>query len=185
MTFKVWIDAFIKPSETFAAEKANATAGKGSINFFIAGFMSALISYLIFALFPNQFFSIYGYQPSTLPLPLSDIAGISIVMPVATIVIGIIWTTVIFVASKILGGKGNFTALLYLVSLPLVVFSLISWIPYVGILVMLYLLWLEVIAVRESQELSTGKSIATILIPPIIVVVLVIIAIVLIGATSI
>jgi hypothetical protein len=50
----------------------------------------------------------------------------------------------------------------------------LGWIPLIGFLTLIYALFLEILAVRELQEVSTGRAILAVLLPFFLLLVLVI-----------
>lgn len=161
--FRVWIDSFFKPKETFALEKAKATISKGILNYAIAGLISGIFTFFLLAV-------VQSLMPSIEPTPFG----------IVEIIFNIIWAPVfslfgigvLFVVAKVLDGKGNFTGLYYLASTFAVATAFLTWIPIVGLLVLVYTLYLQYLVLREQQELSSARAIATILIPLIIVAIL-------------
>ena len=158
-----WINAFIKPKETFAKEKANASLSKGFLYYLIAGLISAVILFLAVSFFP-AIYSVYGAQSSSI--------FTVIMIRTVLIVFNIITIGMFFAIAKLLGGKGSFTSLFYLASLYAVPIALISWIPYLVVLAILYAYYLLYLAVKESQELAGGKAVAVTLISIILVILL-------------
>lgn len=165
-----WINAVTKPKETFAAEKANASIGTGAIYYLIGGLISGVIFFII-----NMIFS-----TATGGATVAAVAGVTgiigiIITPILTVIASFIIVGIYFILAKIFGGTGSYSSLFYLMSLYAVPLSIFSQIPILGLLVGLYALYLDFLVIKESQQLSTGKAIAVILIPIIIIAILVII----------
>jgi len=167
-----WINALTKPKETFVAEKANASIGKGVINFLIAGVITGIMTFVI-----GLVFSMLG----SIPVDITSVFSV-VLTPIGTIFWAFVGLGISFIIAKILGGQGSFTSLFYLVSLYAVPIALLSWIPVLNILVILYSLYLFFLALKESLTLSTGKAIAVILIPIVLLGILAVILVVLVGA---
>ena len=120
--------------------------------------------FLAVSFFP-AIYSVYGQEVMKQVIAQSGSIFTIIINPIVTIVTYVIAIGVFFVIAKLLGGKGSFTSLFYLSSLYAVPIALISWIPYLGILAILYWYYLLYLTVKESQELSGGKAAGAILIP--------------------
>jgi len=166
-----WVNTITKPKETFAAEKGNASMGKAAVNYIIAGVISGVIAFLATLIGLSQ----TGSATTTAIGAGLGALGI-IVSPIVTLIGAFIGVGIIWIFAKILGGKGTYTQLFFLVSLfaiPMAVIGLVIVIPAVGsilgLLVGLYTLYLWVIAVQSSQELSTGRAVAAVLIPIILI----------------
>ena len=166
-----WVNTITKPKETFAAEKGNASMGKAAVNYIIAGVISGVIAFLATLIGLSQ----TGSATTTAIGAGLGALGI-IVSPIVTLIGAFIGVGIIWIFAKILGGKGTYTQLFFLVSLfaiPMAVIGLVIVIPAVGsilgLLVGLYTLYLWVMAVQSSQELSTGRAVAAVLIPIILI----------------
>lgn len=179
-----WINAFLKPKETFAAEKSNATLGKGLVNYLIGGLITGLISFIVLTLGGAALAGAAGAA-------VGGVVGVIAIFTTAimTIVVSLIFVGIIFIVAKILGANGSYTQLYYLISLvavPLAILTILSFVPVAGwilnLLVGLYSLYLWVVALQESQGLSTGRAVAAILIPIIVIGIIVAILAVLLGA---
>ena len=163
-----WIEAFIKPQETFTKEKANASFGGAALNLAIAAVISAVLAYL-FNLAMSAF---SGVEPVVLLLPLTIDA---------IIVFEFIYVGVIYVIARLLGGNGGYVTLLYFASLYAPVVALLGSIPLVSILVGLYSIYLFVIAVKESQNISTGRAAVAVFIPLVLLILMIVFAAVLVA----
>ena len=166
-----WINALTKPKETFAAEKANATIGKGVINFLIAGVITGVMIFVLSLVIP-RLGSVPGIAPNIFSVVLT---------PIGTIFWAFVGLGISFILAKILGGQGSFTSLFYLVSLYAVPIALLSWIPLLGFLVALYAVYLFFLALKESLTLSTGKAIAVIIIPLVLIGILIAVVVAIVG----
>ncbi len=162
MTIQLWINAIMKPRETFTAEKNKGTFFRAAVNLVIAAILSAILSYLTRTYFPEALL-FYDVSISPIdPMTILTTHGISLVL--LFIVIGLY-----YLIAKAMGGRGTYTSLLYLVSLYAVPIAALGAIPFIGILFFLYSIYLEYLAIKESQALSTGRTIGVILIPLVII----------------
>lgn len=165
-----WLDALIYPKETFRAEKERASLGEAIKNVGVAG----LIGGVIRGLFVGLEVAFGGVTFLIIAL----ILGI-IILPIVCIIVFLLCSLIYFIFANILGSKGNFTTQTYLISLftaPLIILSLLEFIPSVGwvlgILIILYSLYPLTIALRESHGFSTARAILAWLIPWLIIVLL-------------
>jgi len=178
VNFSLWVDAFLKPKETFQKEKANASIKEGALNILTASFIiSVLLSIVVLILgsitpLPGfQTFAGLGVTGLIIMIFLFFIIG---ELVGSFINVGIIWLTAL-----LLGGKGSFAQQYYLSSLftaPLLVLLIINIIPLIGWLLMLiallYSIYLLYLVVKEVHGLSTGKTVLSILLIPIILLIL-------------
>lgn len=111
-----WINAFLKPKETFAREKQNASYKKAFINLIIAGVIWGIFFVGYMVPLENLFLIILSLGK----LDFTGIINLILLILIGTIFFVIIELTnsiVIFIFAKILGGQGKFEQLLYLFSL--------------------------------------------------------------------
>ena len=148
-----WIGAITNPRETFRNEKLNASFGKGAVNYFIAGLISAILGLLISMTSANA-----GIAAAFGVINL-------IILPIWNVIVGIITVGIIFLFAKLLGGKGSYSSMFYLISLAIVPITvivallsgLVALIPILAILVLLcflilivYAIYIEVLAISIS-----------------------------------
>lgn len=165
--FNKWIGAFTKPKETFAAEKSNADFGQGAIHILIAGVVVGLISGIYTAV-------VTGFAVTF----VIDLIAVIISQFLSWIVLGGIY----FLFAKLFGGKGSFTAQLYLMALyiaPLAILSsIVALIPFAGgfivLILAVYGLYLLTMALKEAHSYSTAKAFLSWFIPLLIIIVVLI-----------
>ncbi|MBT3323459.1 MAG: YIP1 family protein [Anaerolineae bacterium] len=194
---ETWIAAFTKPNEaTFieiAAQKS-ASLGKAFLWAFLAMLMTSFGS-LIGQAFATS--NPMGELADVLPPEFAEIfsAGSGAAIGFGTIICGAPIMAIIGVISfaisvafvqwiaKLFGGTGSYEKLAYAFSAILVPYSVIAAIlailgaiPFVGILtgavnlgLSIYILVLEVQAVKGVNGIDTGKSIASILLPGLVI----------------
>jgi len=183
-----WIGALTNPRETFRNEKINASIGKGAVNFFIAGLISAIFGFLI--------------SMTSASAGLATAVGVMnlVTAPIGNVISGIITIGIIFLFAKVLGGKGSFGSLFYLISLAIVPITvivallsgLLLLLPILAIpiilcflIIFLYAIYIEVIAISISQEIGMGKALLVLILPGIIAFIIAVILILVIGAAFI
>jgi len=162
----LWINAFLKPKETFAAEKNNASFGKAILNLFVAGVIAGVLGAIISLIF-SIFFPIFAFSA------VIYLLAYPILLPIGEI----ITVAIIFVLAKLLGGTGSFKSLLYTFSLFSPALALLGSIPLVSFIAGLYGLYLYFLAVKESQNLSTGRALLATFIIPILVLIIIVIGV--------
>jgi hypothetical protein len=188
-----WIAAFTKPNEgTFAriVAQRGATASKAFLWVFVASLITSFASLIAQAVnLGGQMGLLRQYLPPeiarNLPLGGTPSFGFGTVIcgtPVAAIfaVIGFaIGTALVQWVAKLFGGTGSFEKLAYAFSAITMPYSvvtavllLLGIIPFVGILtglisfaLSIYLIVLEVFAVKAVNRLDTGKSVGAGLLP--------------------
>jgi len=180
--FEKWIKVLIKPKEVFAEEKAYASLGKAIKIVFVAGVIAGIfgiIAHYISLFYYGDFFKTLLSLPEY--LASSFVAGV-IYAPI----IFLIFSGINYLFAKLFKGEGNFTTHTYLIALLyapcMVITSALGIIPFfiipffgglmgslvLGLLVLIYELYLLTLALKEVHQYSTGKAILTWLIPLII-----------------
>ncbi|MDO8625154.1 MAG: YIP1 family protein [Candidatus Diapherotrites archaeon] len=151
--FDTAVNAFVHPTVTFEQELAKATLGKALVKMAVAGLIQGLLLAVVLLLF----LPFLTGASATIAIPLIVVGVV-----LFSVVWGIVWNVLVFLAAKLLGGKGSYTGLLYLTSLYAPLLAILSIIPIVNILVFFYSLYLLFAAIRHSQQLSEGRAIAVI-----------------------
>lgn len=173
------------PASTFRRMlEERTTVTIAAIIVLIAGICSGAGSILM----QNAVMSLFAEFPGFEVVPLSPAASI-----ILSVVIGFIgWVViagVLHVVAKILGGKGVFTEMLVLMgfaALPNVFQAPIGLVVilYGGLtgafialglsgILTIWILILDVLAIREAHKFSTGRAIATLVLPFVVLIVLV------------
>lgn len=169
----LFIEAIRNPKETFAKEKSKGSIGSAVKNYLIAGAIIGIIAFLI-SILENAF------DPGNQEMGTVIVGGIlgAIFLMAILIFIEFLSNIVSFVIAKVLGGKGSFTSLFYLNSLYAPVMYLLSYIPFLGLATSIYGVYLFYLAVKESQELSSGRAIVTTILPVLLIIIILAIAII-------
>jgi hypothetical protein len=186
--FNVMLKAYTRPSTAnfrSLARNPDASVGKAYLWIAIAAVISSIISTLVMQLFPtyrlwdalNQYGGDFGLNIDIPPQSggLAIITSLLCGVPLAAIfgVIGFaIVSGLLHLIAGLLGGKGDYGRLAYMlaaVSVPFsILSSLITPIPYLGclaFLLSLYIIVLEVLAIDGVYQFGVGKAIITLLIP--------------------
>lgn len=183
--FNVWMKAVTKPNEQTYVDLASSATGKTStalLWIFIGFLVNFFFASLVQGAMMRQFFQQFGMNVA----PQSGF-GVSFVSAICGAPIGAVIGVVFFAAStgivqwiaKMFGGKGTFEQLLYVfaaitvpVTLVSSILTLLSAIPYVGacfgilsFAVSIYILVLEVMAVKGVNDFGWGQAAGSLLIP--------------------
>jgi len=182
--FQVWINALTKPNEqtyTDIANSANAKATTAYLWVFISSLVASFLSLIVQgAVLRTQLSQIGDGQLGSgfIGIAITLLCGAPIFAIIGTIVFAI-FTALIQWIAKLFGGKGTNDQLAYAfaaISVPYTlisgIFVLLSAIPFVGlcfrlilVLAGLYILFLEITAVKAVNQLGWGQAAGSVLIP--------------------
>jgi len=189
--FQVWMDALTKPNEqTFAVMAASPDAK--SMTAFLWVFIGSLVSFFLGSLVPSaamrQLVEQYGSNGQFNfggggigERLITAVCGAPIVAVISVVVFAVVVGVVQFLA-KSFGGRGTFDQLAYTfaaISTPFAfvsgVLTLLSAIPYVGlcfsiisVLAGLYVLALQVMAVKGVNQFGWGQAAGAYFLPVIV-----------------
>jgi hypothetical protein len=187
--FQKWINVTTKPgAASFATELETANWGDVWISLLILGVITAVVG-LITSLALHSSLGALSSYPGLSPQMQQAITNIastnagtgSAVASIVTVpIVFFIVLGILFVVAKMFGGQGTFLQQSYAFSLfyvPISVVSrLVGLVPCLGSLVglagFIYSIVLAVFAVSASQRLSTGRSVAVVLLPAAIILLL-------------
>jgi len=198
---ETWISAVTKPNEaTFAriVAQPGATTGKAFLWVFVASLITSFASMLVQAVgFGSRMGGLEQFLPPEvareLPTGMGSSFGIGTVIcgtPVIAIfsVIGFaVGVALVQWVAKLFGGTGTFEKLAYAFSAITVPYSVVAAvlalfgiIPFVGILtglvgfaLSIYVIVLEVLAVKAVNNLDTGKAVGSVLLPGLVILLLI------------
>jgi hypothetical protein len=182
--FSVWKEAVTKPSDqTFAriALSPNAKLTTAFLWIFLSSLVSAFLSSLVQGQAARQMmqsFGIEGLPQATGNTLIAAICGAPIAAIISVVMFALV-TGIVQVLAKMFGGRGTFEQLAYAFAAIATPFSLISGvlallsaIPYVGfcfgivsLLAGLYVLVLEVMAVKGVNQFGWGQALASFFLP--------------------
>ena len=180
--FRTWVSSYFRPVDIFRAEPASTSLWRAVTDAALAGFICGLVLGLILLLLSalvSQGGAAMGPAYAVFIIVIA-----TVLFPIASL----IGSAIYFIAAKLLGGKGSYSAQTFiltsilcgqvLLSLPFsilgmipiagMVFSLISW--AIGV----YALYSIYKAIKEVHQLSGGRAAAVALVPVLIAVVLVV-----------
>lgn len=183
--FQTWMNALTKPNEQTFAEIAASPNAKASTAFLWV-FVGSLVSFFLASLVQGALMSRYlqqsglgGQVKSGIGASLvSIVCGAPIAAAIGVVFFAILVGVVQFLA-KAFGGRGTFDQLAYTLAAITVPFSLISGvltllsaIPFVGLcftivsfLAGIYVLVLEVMAVKGVNQFGWGQAVGSLLLP--------------------
>ncbi|HEY6074549.1 MAG TPA: Yip1 family protein, partial [Anaerolineales bacterium] len=184
--FQNWIRALTRPTEeNFASMAASpqARASTGYLWYFIASIVQVVLAALVQGTLLRNYFPQYADQFGNMASPLTTIlCGAPIGAVVSTIFFAI-GTAIVQWIARMFGGTGTNDKLVYVLSnilTPYLVISgvlaLLSSVPYVGLCFSalafiggIYILVLEVMAVKAVNRFGWGPAIASLLIPGLLI----------------
>lgn len=192
---ETWIAAVTKPNEgTFAqiVAQPGATAGKAFLWVFLASILTSFASLIVQAVSPGGQMDMFReFLPPELarelPVGMAPAGWVGFGTVICGAPVGAIFTVLFFAigvalvqwVAKLFGGTGSFDKLAYAfsaitvpVSVVSAVLAIIGIIPFVGILTGLisfglgiYVIVLQVLAVKAVNKLDTGKAVGAVLLP--------------------
>ena len=196
-----WIAAVTKPNEgTFAriVAQPGASASKAFLWVFVASLLTSLASLITQAVsFRGQMDLFRQFLPPEIAreLPVGAVPSIGFGTIICGAPVGALFTVLGFAigvalvqwVAKLFGGTGSFDKLAYAFSAITVpcsvvaaVLALVGIIPYIGILtgllsfvLSIYVIVLEVLAVKAVNRLDTGKAVGAVLLPGLVIALLV------------
>jgi hypothetical protein len=184
--FSVWRDAVTKPNEQTYASMVQSPNAKLTTALLWA-FLSALVSSFLTSLVPNAYLRqmMRNYNFGTQELGggvgaflIRVICGAPIAAVIA-VVFFVIGVGIVYLLARMFGGRGTFDQLAYAMAAIQAPFALVSGvlgllgaIPYVGIcfglvslLLLIYVIVLEVMAVKGVNQFGWGQAAASLLLP--------------------
>ncbi len=165
----------LHPAETFRRLR-DESLGDAFVDYGILLVIYAVVSsliawagiFLIFSLIP--FGRGFGLVPAA-SFPLLVIGNI--VFFILGLVIG---GAILHLFVYLVGGRKGLEQTLKAVMYSATPVFILGWIPVLGFLAVLYSLFLEIIAVRELQEISTGRAVMAVFLPFLLILILVVLA---------
>ena len=191
-----WVSALTKPNEgTFAriVSQPGASASKAFLWVFLASLLTSFVSLIAQAFAVGGQMGLRELLPPEIAreLPIGATPSIGIGTAICGAPVGDIFTVLGFAigvaliqwVAKLFGGTGSFDKLAYAfstITVPVSVISavlgLIGIIPFVGILTGLigfvlgiYVIVLQVLAVKAVNNLDTGKAVGSVLLPGLVI----------------
>lgn len=190
--FQIWGRALTRPNEQTYAELASSPAAKATTAYlwvFIASLIQLLLAALVQRQMYNNMAEQFGLDLGALGMPGGTgaiLAGLLCLAPLGAVISTVffaIWVAVVQWLAKMFGGTGTNDQLAYAIaaiaapySIIAGIFTLFSAIPYVGLCISgilflagLYVIVLQVMAIKGVNRISWGAAIGAMLIPGLVV----------------
>ena len=179
--FQTWINALTKPSEeTYAqiAASPQAKTGTALLWVFVASLIQSFIVFLMQGVLMNRMMQGSGFENQMSTGLVGVLCGAPVTAAISVVLFAAFTGVVQWIAG-LFGGRGSFERLVYVLAAITVPFTLISAlltllsaIPFVGLcfglislLAALYVLYLQVMAVKTVNQFDWGKAAASLLLP--------------------
>jgi len=198
---ETWMEAFTKPNEsTFEriAAQPSASASKAFLWVFVASLFTTFVTFVVQTINFGGQAGFRQFLPPELAnqLPASAVPSIGLGTVICGAPVGAIFAVIGFAiatalvqwVAKMFGGTGTFDKLAYAFSAITVPYSVVTavltlfgLIPFVGNILAglgsfalsIYLIVLEVLAVKAVDRLDTGKAVGAVLLPVLVIFLLV------------
>lgn len=131
------------------------------------GIVTTLLVYLLVSFILAFFITLF-----TLGFGILFAWIIILVMPILAIIALYLSVGVFYILAKLFGGKGTYMELFRPLALANMIYIL-SFVPMVNYLVSIWYIIVSVVAISETQKISTGKAVAVVLIPIILLIIIV------------
>ncbi|MCX9014375.1 MAG: YIP1 family protein [Candidatus Methanoperedens sp.] len=169
----------MEPSKTFDSSKED-TLEEAIKYYAVIVAVYSLLSTVVFAIaMTGSFGSMMGMGQLGTMMGVGAGIGGAVVLFVIMVVFGLIGVfisgAIVHIGVLIVGGKKGITQTIKAVMYGSTPGLLLGWIPLIGGLAGIWSLVLEVLGVRQLQEVTTGRAIIAVIIPLVIMVILVII----------
>jgi hypothetical protein len=185
--FSIWVEAVTKPNEQTYANIASSAGAKSTTAFlwiFITSLIQLFLSSLVQGAYMSQLMQQYGVDGGQLASGglgtrlITAVCGAPIAAVISVVFFALFVGVVQFIA-KMFGGRGTFDQFAYVMAAIVAPFSLISGvlsllsaIPFVGLcfgiiamLAGIYVLVLEVMAVKAVNQFGWGQAAGSLLLP--------------------
>jgi hypothetical protein len=179
---ELWKKALLQPVETFHLQRMKADLTVGAKYMAIAGVVTAVITGIVALIASGAAGIVRGPLAALFATGVSVISfiGALIAVPIIFVLVWLVSSAVLYVIAKLLNGKGSFTEQSYLIALysaPLnIISAILVMIPVLGpilsVLLSLWGLWLLTLALKATHRYSTGRAVATWLLPIVVLFVL-------------
>lgn len=135
----------------------------------------AAISYVIYGLLTalfNRGMSMGGmYGTYGRGFSFSAVIAAAIMTPIVGIISTFIVAAILYIIYKVLGGTGSYEGTVRVISYATAVLAL-SWIPLLGLLASIYVLYLYIVGGMTVHNVSMGKSAVAVLLPIVLIFIL-------------
>ncbi|KAA0017425.1 MAG: hypothetical protein FE037_00760 [Thermoplasmata archaeon] len=130
--------------------------------------------------------AMFSILPVKFPFMAGTAGGLAAVVTFITLLISLliglfVGAAIVHIFVYLLGGRKGYTQTVKAIGYGMTPSLLLGWIPFLNIIVGIWALIVEIIGIRELQEMSTGKAALAVILPGIIIGIIVGIAILLAG----
>ena len=188
--YQVWMNALTKPNEQTFADMANSGNAKATTAYlwvFVASLIQIFFSALVQSAMMRQMFDQFGSGGSFGDVGIgARLIGAICGAPIGAVIVTLFFAIGVFIVqwiAKMFGGKGTADQLAYVMasitapySIIAGILTLLAAIPYVGLcfnlilgIAGIYILVLEVIAVKGVNQFGWGAAIGSVFIPGLVI----------------
>jgi hypothetical protein len=171
MDFYEKLKGFIlEPSKTFDSTKEDTLEDAVKYYVGIAAIFSA-ISAVLFAFASTMFGSMMGGFGMTLGAGAGIIGAIwlFVTLFILMVISAFIGGAIVHIFAYLLGGRKGIVKTIIALMYGDTPYLLFGWIPFIGFIAIIWALVLNVLGIRQFQELTTGRAILAIIMPFIII----------------
>ena len=160
----------ISPVETFQKVKDEDLGTM--LKYFVV--LAVIYSILLAIIFATMASAMTAVMPIKMPFMGATAGGLAAVTMfigyLILLIIGLfIGAAIVHIFVYLLGGKEGYTQTVKAIGYGMTPSLLLGWIPFIGIIASIWALIVEIIGIRELQEMSTGKAVLAVLLPAIII----------------
>jgi hypothetical protein len=159
------------PNEFFESVKAEAGIIEAFKFFVIVSLVYLVFTIILFFATPSMLLSgLLSFGP------FSGLLGglsIPIFIYIFSIVLIFVVAAIAHIVAMLLGGKGDYSATYKALAYAATPYLLVGWIPFLGIFVNLYSLFLAIIGISKLHQVTLARAFAIVIIPVIILIVLI------------
>ena len=164
----------LKPTETFSKVKEE-TLGEVLKYFVIWIVIYGILLTIVMTVAGGTMGSIYGNIPgfsgvTGASMGLTCTLGLFFVILIGGIIGLFIGAGIVHLGVLLVGGKNGYSQTVKAVGYGYTPQFILGWIPFINIIAGIWALVIEIIGVRELQEVSTGRAIIAVLLPVMIIV---------------
>lgn len=177
--FQKFKDIILNPVETFKNSR-DEPLGTAFLYFLVIIAVYSVLSGIVSMMFFSIFTLFMPGMDALLAAETSVITGVvSIVFGFIASIIALIFGSVILhIFVYILGGRKGIEQTIKASIYSCTPLALFGWIPFIGIIAIIWSYILNALAIRELHEISTARAVLAVLIPLIILIVLVVVALI-------
>ncbi len=164
----------LSPVETFQKVKDEDLGPLMKYFVILTLIFSILMAVIMIGLTSTTFAMLPTKLPVKFPFTAGAVGGLTAVVTFITLLISLliglfIGAAIVHIFVYLLGGRKGYTQTVKAIGYGMTPSLLLGWIPFIGIIVSIWALIVEIIGIRELQEMSTGKAALAVILPGIII----------------